>query len=122
MSLDSFKTYFKGHKSFVHAHLNYLVIVSPPFFPTASSASVTVRNLVALSPNATESDVTKVTIFDPENKIVAFSSTFKQGVREIVSQWGHIFVLTTDGKVGCCLSKQFNSLTYSFHFLIADTP
>jgi hypothetical protein len=92
------KIHFTGHKSFVHAHLNYLVIVSPPFFPTASSTSVTVRNL-ALSANATESDVTKVTVFDPENRLVAFSGTFKQGVREIISQWGHIFVLTTDGKV-----------------------
>ena len=89
----------EGHKSFIHAHLNYLVIVSPPFFPTASSNSVTVRNLVALTANATESDVTKVTVFDPENRLVAFSGTFKQGVREIISQWGQIYVLTTDGKV-----------------------
>ena len=98
----SSKIYSKGHKSFIHAHLNYLVIVSPPFFPTASSTSVTVRNLVALSPNATESDVTKVTVFDPENRLIAFSGTFKQGVREIISQWGNLFVLTTDGKVCSC--------------------
>ena len=100
--------YFKGHKSFVRTHSNYLVIVSPPFFPTASSTSATVRNLVALSTNATESDVTKVTVFDPENRLVAFSGTFKQGVREIISQWGHIFVLTTDGKVGCCFLGYFD--------------
>jgi hypothetical protein len=102
MFLHSSEIFSKGHKSFVRTHLNYLVIVSPPFFPTASSTSVTVRNLVAHSPNATESDVTKVTVFDPENRLVAFSGTFKQGVREIISQWGQIFVLTTDGKVGCC--------------------
>jgi len=102
----------EGHKSSVHAHLNYLVIVSPPFFPTASSASATVRNLVALSANATETDVTKVTVFDPENRLVAFSGTFKQGVREIISQWGQIFVLTTDGKVGCC----FTGIIHTTHF------
>lgn len=84
--------------------MNYIVIVSPPFFPTASSTSATVRNLVALSANATESDVTKVTVFDPENRLVAFSGTFKQGVREIISQWGQIFVLTSDGKVCCCFT------------------
>jgi len=95
---------FEGQKSSFHTHLNHLVIVSPPFFPTASSASATVRNLVALSANATETDVTKVTVFDPKNRLIAFSGTFKQGVRENILQWGQIFVLTTDGKVGCCLT------------------
>ena len=115
MFLHSSEIYSKGHKSFVRTHSNYLVIVSPPFFPTASSTSATVRNLVAISPNATESDVTKVTVFDPENRLVAFSGTFKQGVREIVSQWGHIFVLTTDGKVSYCSLGYINiSLIPSF--------
>ena len=54
MFLFSSKIYSKGHKSFVRTHSNYLVIVSPPFFPMASSTSATVRNLVALSPNATK--------------------------------------------------------------------
>ena len=115
MFLHSLEIYSKGHKSFVRTHSNYLVIVSPPFFPTASSTSATVRNLVAHSPNATESDVTKVTVFDPENRLVAFSGTFKQGVREIISQWGQIFVLTTDGKVGCCSLNYLNiSVILSF--------
>ena len=44
-----------------HSNYMYLVIVSPPFFPTASSTSATVRNLVAHSPNVTlaETDVTQ---------------------------------------------------------------
>lgn len=44
-------------------------------------------------------DIAKVTVFDPENKLVAFSGTFVQGVREVVSQWGDIHVLSNDGKV-----------------------
>jgi len=44
-------------------------------------------------------DIAKVTVFDPENKLVAFSGTFPQGVREVVSQWGGIYVLSNDGKV-----------------------
>ena len=44
-------------------------------------------------------DITKVTVFDPENKLVAFSGTFAQGVREVVSQWGDIYILSNDGKV-----------------------
>ena len=47
-------------------------------------------------PNA---DIAKVTVFDPENKLVAFSGTFVEGVRQVVSQWGDIYVLSNDGKV-----------------------
>lgn len=90
-----------GHKSSVYTHLNYLVIVSPPFFPTASAASATVRNFVARSANPGETDITKVTVFEPENKYVAYSGTFTHDVREVISQWGQIYVLTSDGKV-CC--------------------
>ena len=44
-------------------------------------------------------DIAKVTVFDPENKLVAFSGTFPQGVREVVSQWGDIYIISNDGKV-----------------------
>lgn len=91
--------YFVGQKSSIHSHSNYLVIITPPFFPTHASPSATVRNLLARSPNAAETDITKVTVFDPENKLVAYSGTFKQGVREVISQWGNIYVLSTDGSV-----------------------
>ncbi|KAG2019698.1 vacuolar membrane protein, variant 2 [Coprinopsis cinerea AmutBmut pab1-1] len=91
---------YEGVKSSVHTHLSYLVIVSPPFFPSASAASATVRNYVARSgSNANETDITKVTVFDLENKLVAYSGTFRQGVREVVSQWGKVYVLSTDGKL-----------------------
>lgn len=46
-------------------------------------------------------DIAKVTVFDPENKLVAFSGTFVEGVRQVVSQWGDIYVLSNDGKVRC---------------------
>jgi hypothetical protein len=88
-----------GHKSSVHTHRNYLVIVSPPFFATATAASATVRNFVARSANPGETDITKVNVFDLENKLVAYSGTFKQGVKEVISQWGEIYVLATDGRV-----------------------
>ena len=41
----SFFRLVTGSQSSVHTHLNYLVILSPPFIPSAS-ASVTVRNFV----------------------------------------------------------------------------
>ncbi|KAF6763702.1 vacuolar membrane protein [Ephemerocybe angulata] len=90
---------YEGHKSSVHAHLSYLVMVSPPFFPSAAAASATVRNFVARSTNPSETDITKVTVFDLENKLVAYSGAFKQGVRDVVSQWGNIYVLSTDGQL-----------------------
>ncbi|KAF9447421.1 hypothetical protein P691DRAFT_760788 [Macrolepiota fuliginosa MF-IS2] len=96
---------YEGSKSSIHTHLNYLVIVSPPFIPTASAASATVRNYVARSANSGETDITKVTVFDPENKIVAYSGPFRQGVREVVSQWGNIYILTSDGQLLCLQEK-----------------
>ncbi|TFY63783.1 hypothetical protein EVG20_g6177 [Dentipellis fragilis] len=90
---------FEGHKSSVHTHLNYLVIVSPPISPSGSHASATIRNIAALNGSAANEDVTKVTIFDLENKIVAYSGTFTEGVREIISQWDQVFILSNDGKL-----------------------
>ena len=57
------------------------------------------RNYVARANPADESDITKVTVFDLENKLVAYSGAFEEGVREVVSQWGKVYVLGNDGKV-----------------------
>lgn len=86
-----------GHKSSIHSHLNYLVIVSPPFMATLANPSATVRNFARTQSSST--DVSKVTVFDLDNKFVAYSGTFEEGARTVFSQWGHIYVLTNDGKV-----------------------
>lgn len=91
-----------GHKSSIQTYLNYLIIVSPPFVPSAASNSATVRNFVARAANSTATDISKVTVFDPENKIVAFSGPFQEGVRDVLCAWGKIFVLSNDGKVKAC--------------------
>jgi vacuolar protein sorting-associated protein 11 len=88
----------EGHKSSVHTHLNYLVIVSPPLIPSALQSSATVRNFAART-NPGDTDITKVVVFELENKYVAYSGIFTHDVREIVSQWGQIYVLTGDGNV-----------------------
>lgn len=80
-------------------HSSYLVIVSPPFVPSSDSAYLTVRNYVAASNPAPDEDITRVTVFDLANKLVAYSGAFKQGVREIVSAWGQIYILSNDGSV-----------------------
>ncbi|KAJ8454953.1 hypothetical protein ONZ45_g19107 [Pleurotus djamor] len=94
---------YEGRKSSVISHLNYLVMVSPPIVPTASAASATVRHVArAVNP---DSEITKVTVFDLENKFVAFSGTFTQGVREIFSGWGQIYILLVDGQLTCLEEK-----------------
>ncbi|KAJ7081971.1 hypothetical protein C8R43DRAFT_338381 [Mycena crocata] len=100
---------YEGHKSFVRSHLNYLVIVSPPITPTASAAYRTVRNFAARNP--TETDITKVAVFDPENKIVGYSGTFTQGVRDIISipEWGGVYILGNDGTLVQLLEKPFSA-------------
>jgi hypothetical protein len=70
-------------------------MVSPP---TPVIASATGRNPAVRAPVST--DITRVIVFDAENKCVAHSSSFTSDVRDVFCQWGQIFVLTTDGKVG----------------------
>lgn len=75
------------------------MIVSPPFVPNSATQSATVRNFVARTPLPERTDVSKVTVFDIENKFVAYSGTFVDGVRDVMSEWGNVFVVTNDGKV-----------------------
>lgn len=97
-----------GRKSLIHTHLHYLVFVSPPFAPSAGAASATVRNFAAR--RATEApvgDITKVTVLDPENKFVAHSSAFTEGIRMVFTAWGKLYVLSNEGQVShrsICLS------------------
>ncbi|KAE9408738.1 hypothetical protein BT96DRAFT_970615 [Gymnopus androsaceus JB14] len=96
---------YEGTKSSVHLHSSYLVIVSPPFVPSASAASGTVRNFVRTTGDDT-SEITKVVVFDPANKFVAYSGTFTQGVREIISApWGDLYVLSNNGELTHLLEK-----------------
>jgi len=101
----------EGRKSSIRAYGNYLVIVTPPFTPSAASNSATIRNFVARALNATSTDVSKVTVFDPENKIVAFSGPFQEGVREVLCIWGKIYILSNDGKVCFAVVLVDNTLT-----------
>ncbi|KAF8656018.1 hypothetical protein AX16_002806, partial [Volvariella volvacea WC 439] len=96
---------YEGSKSSIHTHLNYLIIVSPPIVPTVTAASATIRNFAARNANGPETDVTKVTVFDPENKLVVYSGPFTQGVRQVVSQWGNVYILTNDGHLLCLQEK-----------------
>ena len=90
-----------GPKSSISIYKHNLMIVSPPFFPSASSNSATVRNYVKSDPTSASSDVAKVTIFDLQNKLIGYSGTFREGVRHVFHQWGEVFVLGSESKVSC---------------------
>jgi hypothetical protein len=84
----------------VQTHSNYLLAVFPPVAPSLASASATVRHFAARATSALPAEVTKVSILDLDNKLVAYSGTFPDGVREAVSVWGNVYVLSEDGEVG----------------------
>lgn len=89
-----------GPKSSISVYRHNLIITSPPFYPTAGSASATVRNYVSKAGvTSGDSDIAKVTILDLDNKLVSYSTTFKQGVRSVFSQSSSTFVLDNRGKV-----------------------
>lgn len=60
-------------------------------------------------PGGDEKSVAKVTLFDPENKFVAFSGTFGgsgsdvaaegSGIKTVIEAWGAVWVLTESGQV-----------------------
>ena len=119
---------YEGPKSSIHLSASQVIIVSPPFLPSASSASATVRNFVAsrdsqssaFTPSSsasrgspltsagglssrrgvTQTEIAKVTVFDLDNKLVAYSGTFENGVREAwVGPSGEVLVLNHSGNL-----------------------
>ncbi len=94
----------------VHTHRNYLIILSPPFTPSAAAASATVRNFAVQNTNADSSDITKVVVFDLENKLVAYSGT-SAGVRDVFSSNNEVYLVTNDGKVRTTYLDLFRLLT-----------
>lgn len=80
----------------------YLVVVTPAAPASASAASATIRNYAKQQSGALPTSVGKVTIFDIENKFVAFSSTFEDGVKDIWEDGGRLWVGSDQGGVSLC--------------------
>ncbi|KAF8432962.1 hypothetical protein L210DRAFT_3614219 [Boletus edulis BED1] len=111
---------YEGPKSSLHTHLNYVVVVLPASTPTSttlpSSATTKIpgprqRKLTTdtsslsnvLSPSSANGapgpDAARVVLIDMENKMVAYVGIFERGVRDVVSAWGSVYVLSNDGMV-----------------------
>ncbi|KAL1924471.1 uncharacterized protein VTP21DRAFT_4125 [Calcarisporiella thermophila] len=92
---------FEAPKSSLTCFKNYLIIVSPPIY-SAQKLDASTRKALSLSPppSTTNSyDTTTVTIFDTQNKFIALTHEFPQGVRAVVCEWGYVYVITCDGKL-----------------------
>jgi hypothetical protein len=86
----------------VHTHASYLVLVSPPFVPSAGSASATVRHFVrssTQSAGAGPQEITKLALLDLQNKFIAHSGPVEGGVRALASVFGRLYVLSNTGQV-----------------------
>ncbi|GAA95494.1 uncharacterized protein L969DRAFT_85167 [Mixia osmundae IAM 14324] len=90
---------YEGPKTLIASHGSYIVIVSPPQSPSAASASPTVRRYVNNRNGKVLADVSRITLFDPENKLVAFSDTIESTITQVVSEWGDIFLVLLDGRL-----------------------
>ncbi|KAJ9101766.1 hypothetical protein QFC21_003105 [Naganishia friedmannii] len=79
---------YEGPKASIHTHGHSLVIVSPPFSPSASSNSATVRRAASVPEPGSSSSVVqsaKVSVFDLSNKFVSYSAVHKHGVQHIIT-------------------------------------
>ncbi|RXK35794.1 vacuolar membrane protein [Tremella mesenterica] len=94
---------YEGPKSSVTILRHSLIITSPPIIPSANSNSATVRHhfakTTANGDNAGSGDIAKITVFDLDNQLISYSGTFADGVRDVVCQWGQVYVFGNDGKL-----------------------
>ncbi|KAG1757831.1 hypothetical protein EDB19DRAFT_1891520 [Suillus lakei] len=86
---------YEGYKSSIHTHLNYVIVVSPT--STVTTTSPATRNL-AVPAGGGDGDASRVTVFDMENKVVGYTGTFVEGVWEVISEWGNVYILTNNGQ------------------------
>lgn len=102
---------YEGPKSSIHLSASQVIIVSPPYTPSTSASSSSARNLIGNrdSPLTTPTsrkgsmipaEIAKVTIFDLDNKLVAFTGTFETGIREAwVGSAGEVLILADAGEL-----------------------
>lgn len=59
----------------------------------------------------------KITIFDLDNKVIGYSGTYSEGVRDVFCQWGGIYVYGANGKVSnlYILGASASSYMRSYH-------
>ena len=89
---------YEGEKKIISIFKDYVVIVSPP----KSNAIPRTNPLRAFGVGATDDafNTSTFTILNTELRFVALQEQIPSQVKAIVSEWGDLFILTMDGKVG----------------------
>nr|XP_043898783.1 vacuolar protein sorting-associated protein 11 homolog [Solea senegalensis] len=81
---------FDGHKLFAHWHRGYLfLLIRDAKSPNKSGFG---------SRESSPSDKQLLTIYDLDNKFIAYSASFDDVV-DVVAEWGSFYILTRDGKM-----------------------
>ncbi|KAG2342599.1 hypothetical protein BDR05DRAFT_1025431, partial [Suillus weaverae] len=108
---------YEGYKSSIHTHLNYMIVVSPPSTVTTTSPAT---QKLAAQVGGGDRDALRVTVFDMENKVVGYTRMFVEGVREVISEWGNIYILMNNGLIH--LTKKSTSAKLSMLYAKALYP
>ncbi|KAF2018670.1 vacuolar protein sorting-associated protein 11 [Aaosphaeria arxii CBS 175.79] len=112
---DAFYTYglhgrgppfaYEGEKKMISIFKDYIVIVSPP----KSNAMPRSSALRAFGVGASDVfNTSTFTLLNTELRFVAHQEQLSSQVKAVVSEWGDLFVLTTDGKIFRYHEKPFN--------------
>uniref|UniRef100_A0A3B5K6S1 Vacuolar protein sorting-associated protein 11 homolog n=1 Tax=Takifugu rubripes TaxID=31033 RepID=A0A3B5K6S1_TAKRU len=81
---------FDGHKLLAHWHRGYLfLLIRDPKSPNKTGFG---------SRESSSSDKQFLTIYDLDNKFIAYSTQFDD-VIDVVAEWGSFYILTRDGKM-----------------------
>ncbi|KAK9317120.1 hypothetical protein V1522DRAFT_399450 [Lipomyces starkeyi] len=91
---------YDGPKDSIFVYKSYLVSVSLSAASSDASVQSTLRRFVGSVPSRDDPfDTTKFTILDTENKFVAYTGQFVDGVKAIFAEWGDLYVLGGDGQL-----------------------
>lgn len=95
---------YEGPKQLVKTFKQYVMLVSPPQTPAATK-SITSRLFGGRQADDMYSTST-FAILDTDLQYVAHTQSMVSQIRQVIVEWGDIFILTDDGKVGLVSSQQ----------------
>lgn len=94
----------EGQKQMVYIFKNYICLVQQPIAPTSTNqgkAASTFKRLIGSTAGSHANlEVTRITILDTDLKFVACQEAISSGIKSVFSEWGDLFFVGTDGKVG----------------------
>ncbi|KAJ8096870.1 hypothetical protein POJ06DRAFT_45500 [Lipomyces tetrasporus] len=91
---------YDGPKDSIFVYKSYCAVVSLSAASSDASVQSSLRRFVGSVPSRDDPfGTTKFTILDTENKFVAYTGHFVDGVKAIFAEWGDLYVLGGDGQL-----------------------